>query len=79
VITRAVGNREYVQVDTAIVAVIPGDQFLLCSDGLHSYLRPDEISSVANSGGQESVDRFIKLANRRGGRDNITAVLVEIG
>jgi len=79
VITRAVGNREYVQVDTAIVPVSPGDQFLLCSDGLHSYLRTDEISTVANSGGQESVDRFIKLANRRGGRDNITAVLVEIG
>jgi serine/threonine protein phosphatase PrpC len=79
VITRAVGNREYVQVDTAVVAVNPGDQFLLCSDGLYSYLRTDEISSVANSGGQASVDRFIKLANRRGGRDNITAVLVEIG
>jgi serine/threonine protein phosphatase PrpC len=79
VITRAVGNREYVQVDTAVLPVSPGDQFLLCSDGLYSYLRTDEISSVANSGGQASVDRFIKLANRRGGRDNITAVLVEIG
>lgn len=79
VITRAVGNREYVQVDTVIVAVAPGDQYLLCSDGLYSYLRAEEISSVANSGGQISVDRFIKLANRRGGRDNITAVLVEIG
>lgn len=79
VITRAVGNREYVQVDTVIVAVAPGDQYLLCSDGLYSYLRAEEISSVANSGGQSSVDRFIKLANRRGGRDNITAVLVEIG
>jgi protein phosphatase len=79
VITRAVGNREYVQVDTTAVAVCAGDQYLLCSDGLYSYLKDDEISSVANSGGQNSVDRFIKLANRRGGRDNITAVLVEIG
>jgi serine/threonine protein phosphatase PrpC len=79
VITRAVGNREYVQVDTAVVPVNAGDQYLLCSDGLYSYLRAEEISSVANSGGQSSVDRFIKLANRRGGRDNITAVLVEIG
>jgi protein phosphatase len=79
VITRAVGNREYVQVDTAVVPVSAGDQYLLCSDGLYSYLRAEEISSVANSGGQSSVDRFIKLANRRGGRDNITAVLVEIG
>jgi protein phosphatase len=79
VITRAVGNREYVQVDTAVVAVSPGDQYLLCSDGLYSYLKAEEIPNVANSGGQNSVDRFIKLANRRGGRDNITAVLVEIG
>jgi protein phosphatase len=79
VITRAVGNREYVQVDVTVVPVSPGDQFLLCSDGLYSYLRAEEISSLANSGGQSSVDRFIKLANRRGGRDNITAVLVEIG
>jgi serine/threonine protein phosphatase PrpC len=79
VITRAVGNREYVQVDTAVIPVNSGDQFLLCSDGLYSYLRIEEISSLANSGGQASVDRFIKLANRRGGRDNITAVLVEIG
>lgn len=79
VITRAVGNREYVQVDTAAVAVTLGDQYLLCSDGLYTYLRAEEIPSVANCGGQSSVDRFINLANRRGGRDNITAVLVEIG
>lgn len=79
VITRAVGNREYVQVDTSLVQVDTGDQYLLCSDGLYSYLRQEEIPTVAMSGGQESVDRFLKLANRRGGRDNITAVLVEIG
>lgn len=79
VITRAVGNREYVQVDIGIVGVRPGDQFLLCSDGLYSYLKDEEIISVAQCGGARSVDQFLQLANRRGGRDNITALLVEIG
>ncbi|WP_438015615.1 protein phosphatase 2C domain-containing protein [Sorangium sp. So ce315] len=80
VITRAVGNRDYVEVDTSIVAVEPGDRYLLCSDGLHGYLpAEEEIASIASKGGETAVDLFIELANRRGGRDNITAVLVEVG
>ena len=38
VITRAVGNRDYVEVDTSVVAVEAGDRYLLCSDGLYGYL-----------------------------------------
>jgi protein phosphatase len=79
VITRAVGNRDYVEVDTSIVSVEPGDRYLLCSDGLHGYLRSEEeIAGIAAHGGNAAVDMFIELANRRGGRDNITAVLVEV-
>ncbi|MGE0327976.1 MAG: PP2C family serine/threonine-protein phosphatase [Polyangiaceae bacterium] len=78
VITRAVGNRDYVQVDTGVIELQLGDQYLLCSDGLHGYLRTEEIPSLAASGGQESVQRFIELANARGGKDNITAILVEV-
>ena len=78
VITRAVGNRDYVQVDTGIVELELGDQYLLCSDGLHGYLKVDEIPGIAAAGGRESVRQFIELANRRGGKDNITAVLVEV-
>ncbi|MBX3181679.1 MAG: serine/threonine-protein phosphatase [Polyangiaceae bacterium] len=78
VITRAVGNRDYVQVDTGVVELEIGDQYLLCSDGLHGYLRPEEIPQVAASGGSASVKRFIELANARGGKDNITAILVEV-
>ncbi|HEV3190326.1 MAG TPA: PP2C family serine/threonine-protein phosphatase [Polyangiaceae bacterium] len=78
VITRAVGNREYVQVDTRCVPLAPGMRFLLCSDGLHGYLRDEDIPNIVAMGGPEAVKRFIDLANGRGGKDNITAVLVEI-
>ena len=78
VITRAVGNREYVQVDTRCVPLLPGARFLLCSDGLHGYLVDDDIPPVVELGGNPAVTRFIDLANERGGKDNITAILVEI-
>ena len=78
VITRAVGNREYVQVDTRRIPLMPRARFLLCSDGLHGYLRDDDIAGIVRLGGAVAVRRFIDLANERGGKDNITAVLVEI-
>jgi protein phosphatase len=78
VITRAVGNRDYVEVDTGLVTLASGDRFLLCSDGLHGYLREDEISVVTFLGPEHSVKRFIEMANERGGKDNITAILVEV-
>jgi protein phosphatase len=79
VITRAVGNRDYVEVDTSVIGVASGDRYLLCSDGLHGYLHDDEIPELCAGDGEEAVERFIQTANSRGGRDNITAVLVEIG
>jgi serine/threonine protein phosphatase PrpC len=78
VITRAVGNRDYVEVDTSVLEIEAGDRYLLCSDGLHGYLELDEVASIASLGGEIAVDRFIDVANGRGGRDNITAVLVEV-
>jgi protein phosphatase len=78
VITRAVGNREYVQVDTRCVPLSPGVRLLLCSDGLHGYLKDEDIPGIVAMAGMASVTRFIQLANERGGKDNITAILVEI-
>jgi serine/threonine protein phosphatase PrpC len=78
VITRAVGNREYVQVDTRCVPLVQGVRFLLCSDGLHGYLHDEDIPSIVGMQGGAAVERFVELANTRGGKDNITAVLVEI-
>jgi len=77
VITRAVGSREYVQVDTRFVEVHHGDAFMLCSDGLHGYVRDEEIPAVVALGPRLAVERFIQMANDRGGRDNITCIVVQ--
>jgi len=78
VITRAVGHRDYVQVDTLACNVHPEDRFLLCSDGLHTYLNDSEVSELLAAGDLDAVARsLVDLANRRGGKDNITALVVE--
>jgi protein phosphatase len=77
VITRAVGQRDYVEVDVQEIDVREGDRYLLCSDGLHGYLADGELERLL---GEEPLaaapGRFIELANSRGGRDNITVVVV---
>ena len=78
VITRSVGNRDYVQVDTRLVKLAQGDRFILCSDGLHGYLRDADIAPIVALGSDAAVKRFVGLANERGGKDNITVILVEI-
>jgi serine/threonine protein phosphatase PrpC len=78
VITRAVGSREYVQVDTMCLPLARGVRFLLCSDGLHGYLKEEDIPAIVGLGGGVAVERFVDLANERGGKDNITAVLLEL-
>lgn len=78
VITRAVGSRDYVQVDTNCVAVESGDAFLICSDGLHGYLEEPEIAEVMRLGPEAATRRLVDLANERGGRDNITSIAVQL-
>jgi len=80
VITRAVGHKDYVQVDTADVDVALGDRFLLCSDGLHGYFNDNakEVAELCGDGEiEECADSAIALANQRGGKDNITALVIE--
>jgi protein phosphatase len=78
VIMRAVGNRDYVQVDTKYLPLQTGMRFVLCSDGLHGYLEGDDIQKIVDIGGLDAAQRFIDLANERGGKDNVTVVLVEV-
>ncbi len=79
-ITRAVGVYERVDVDTLVIEVLPGDAFVLASDGLTGYLdSPEELREPLLLEGDASVKKLIVLANERGGKDNITTIVVRIG
>jgi serine/threonine protein phosphatase PrpC len=80
-ITRAVGVYERVEVDTLTIEVLPGDQFLLASDGLHGYIAHQaELEPYFDEADPEvATQGLIELANHKGGKDNITAVLVRLG
>lgn len=80
IITRSVGFEEEVQVDVMGLVTEPGDTFLLCSDGLANMVEDHEIRDyVRKFPLQELPKRFVDLANERGGDDNITVILVQIG
>jgi PPM family protein phosphatase len=78
VITRAVGIQKNVQVDTLLFDIIPGDTFLLCSDGLHGYTEdPNDLAdSLSDQEVEKLPQKLIDLANGRGGKDNISAVVL---
>lgn len=80
VVTRSVGTREEVEVDTYVWHVVPGDWILVCSDGLINMVNDDDIVSEFVRGGTAAsiVHRLIELANENGGKDNITAIAAKI-
>lgn len=56
-----------------------GESLVLCTDGLTDYIEEEEIKNITNTLSAESaVDRFIKLANERGGGDNITVIVIKM-
>lgn len=80
VVTRALGNRADVTVDTWSFPLQPGDRLLLCSDGMWEMIRdPSEIASNLNADRlQTAVDGLIEAANHYGGYDNIGVVIAEL-
>jgi protein phosphatase len=80
VLTRALGIERQVDVDCWTVDIKVGDRFLLCSDGLFNELHNDQISAVLRRLGEptEAAEELVRLARESGGRDNITAVIVDV-
>ena len=76
VISRSVGVCETVQPEICVFEHVPGDRWLLCSDGLSDVVEADEIrDAVWNAyDPADAVHGLLKLALSRGGPDNITAV-----
>ena len=76
-VTRAIGVIRNVQVDLHRHTLEVGDSLLLASDGLYRYVEPKEIVAwLRAASGPAVVDSLVSLANSRGGRDNITVMLV---
>jgi serine/threonine protein phosphatase PrpC len=80
VLTRSIGGKPQVDIDTLFIDLEPGDRILMCSDGLTDYLAGPEIEEMARQEtGDALLESLVEEAKARGGGDNITTVLVHIG
>jgi protein phosphatase len=78
-ITRALGLDSSLEVDLYPVALVPGDRVMLCSDGLTSMVREEEIAEVLRKEPDPGVAarQLVDAANAAGGVDNITVVILD--
>jgi len=77
-VTRALGIDREVVVDISESEALPGDIYLLCSDGLNDMVSDEDIRgtiSTYSANLQVTADNLVKLANENGGRDNVSVVL----
>lgn len=80
IITRALGADEQVQVDAHDLQLSRSDVFLLCSDGLTDYLTDEELQDILleqETDLQQKARKMVDIALERGGRDNITVLLLD--
>jgi len=79
IITRSLGYQEEVEIDTQVLTLERGDQYLLCSDGLSNLVEDNELLDMLHQNSfQEGARKLVDLANRRGGDDNITCVIARV-
>jgi len=81
IVTRALGVEESVAVDLIEDVVLPGDRYLLCSDGLNDMISDVDIARIlgAPTAGLDTIaGELVAQANEQGGHDNITAAVIEV-
>jgi len=80
VITRAVGLSDQVRPDFWLLPLETGERLMLCSDGLTTEVEERDITAVVaeSPDAQSTADALVQLALDRGGRDNVTAVVVDV-
>ncbi len=78
VVTRALGMADRVRVSVRSYALVAGDRYLLCTDGLSGPIPAQRITRVLRDRAEprDSVDALIELANAAGGPDNVSAVVI---
>jgi protein phosphatase len=80
ILTRALGVGSDVEPDLVHVSYEPGDRLLLCTDGLFNELEEHEIGTALSgaSGPAHVAAELVRLANSRGGHDNVSVVVIDI-
>jgi serine/threonine protein phosphatase PrpC len=80
IITRAIGTEPSVEVSIGISEFYENDLFMMCSDGLSDLLSPTMIENILKKAVdlRDTVDQLIDAAIERGGKDNVTAVLMRV-
>lgn len=80
VITRALGIDPNVEVDLYTIDARTGDRLLLCSDGLTTMVRDDDVLRIAQleKDPRLAADRLVDAANEAGGDDNITVIIIDV-
>ena len=79
IITRAVGAEDTVKADSFTVPLGREDEILMCTDGLTNMLEDGEIRMILGGGRDivEKAQELVRAANEKGGRDNISVILIE--
>ncbi|MCM1123535.1 MAG: Stp1/IreP family PP2C-type Ser/Thr phosphatase [Eubacterium sp.] len=79
IITRAIGARDYIEADFFDLELQPGDMVLLCSDGLTNMVEDEAIRQILTNGRslKDRVEELVETANQNGGKDNISAIVIE--
>lgn len=79
VLVRAMGAEEKIVIDlTDNISISAGESFVLCSDGLAKISEEEILQVVTASSPQTACDHMIKLANERGGKDNVTVLVIKL-
>ena len=82
ILTRAMGIKKNIEFDLLKFPVKPGDEILLCSDGLYKGLRESDMADILRNGKEMSIVKLCKqlvhISNEKDGQDNISAVLIKI-
>lgn len=80
IVTRSLGQPETPQVDLWLLPATPGERFVVCSDGLNSEVSDDVIRdiAVATRDAQDAAATLVEAALLAGGRDNVTAIVVDV-
>ena len=78
-LTRVLGISPDLEVESLTIETVAGDRLLICSDGLTNMVEDQQIAALLSRGTpEEAVWALIEAANRAGGHDNVTVVVVDV-